>query len=189
MPLTGLMYHEFQTYAPGAIPAGIQAKAMVDVADTGEDFLCAVAYKPTEVGAYVVGVVYTQARAEVTELLVASLCSDHLVKLCRCESNNGGQFFKRNVEALCRKAKNFFTTFKTFVQRKNKESRILNNSSAVNNYWLMPEDWAKRWPDFHKALTRHLKAGKNEHDDGPDCLTAAFEHEEIRSQKGYKKRN
>ena len=38
-----------------------------------------------------------------------------------------------------------------------------------------PVNWADRWPEFYKAVTRYQREGKNEHDDAADALTGVAE--------------
>lgn len=52
------------------------------------------------------------------------------------------------------------TFIKWFHQSKNKEARIYSNSATVQNTVLMPQDWANRWKDFHKAIMTYQKKVK-----------------------------
>jgi predicted phage terminase large subunit-like protein len=186
-PREGLLYKVFKTYVklpPGCGPV----RCHVDVADQGKDFLCAIFYRMHEGLAYVTHVIYTQERAEETEKSVAEELSKRMAELMRSESNNGGRFFGRNVERFCRMYKNYRTRVEYYAERKNKEGRILNAAANVNNFFVFPADWPKLFPKFHKAVTGYMAVGKNEHDDAPDCMTGAYEHEVIRSNKGVKRR-
>jgi predicted phage terminase large subunit-like protein len=187
-PREGLLYKDFRTYATlpeSAAPARIH----VDVADTGTDNLCAVAYKVINNLAYVLDVIHTKERAEETEQGTAKMAGRHDAEKCRVESNNGGRFFGRNTEQYCRAAKNHRTRFEYYAQRKNKESRILNNASAVNNFFIMPQGWENLFPSFYKEVTEYMSVGINATDDGPDDLTAIYEHEVVRADSGYKRKN
>lgn len=187
-PREGLLYKEFRTY--GTLPENRSpSRVFVDVADTGDDSLCAIAYKLINDLAYVIDVIHTKERAEATEESTAGMAGRLDVELCRVESNNGGRFFGRNVEAICRRAKNYRTRFQYFHQRKNKETRILNNASKVNNFFIMPQGWETLFPAFYQEVSWYMAVGKNEHDDGPDTLTAIYEHETIRSKIGYGRKN
>jgi predicted phage terminase large subunit-like protein len=44
----------------------------------------------------------------------------------------------------------------------------------MNNI-LYPPDWAERWPEYHRAMIRHQRTGKNAHDDAPDATTGLAE--------------
>lgn len=187
-PRVGLLYKEFKTYA--TLPeSSSHARIHVDVADTGKDNLCAVAYKLINNLGYVIDVIHTTERAEETEQSMAKMAGRLDAELCRVESNNGGRFFGRNTEKYCRNSKNHRTRFEYYTQRKNKESRILNNASSVNNFFILPQNWETLFPSFHKEISRYTAVGTNSTDDGPDTLTAIYEHEVVRADGGYKRKN
>lgn len=187
-PREGLLYKLFKEYDTLPESAG-SAKIHVDVADTGADNLCAVAYKVINNLAYVLDVIHTKERAEETEQATAKMAGRLAAELCRVESNNGGRFFGRNTEALCRSVKNYRTLFEYYTQRKNKESRILNNASSVNNFFVMPKGWDNLFPSFYNEVSGYMAIGSNDTDDGPDTLTAIYEHEVVRAEVGYKRKN
>lgn len=187
-PREGLLYKDFRTYA--TLPeSAAAARIHVDVADTGTDNLCAITYKVINNLAYVLDVIHTKERAEETEQGTAKMAGRHDAEKCRVESNNGGRFFGRNTEQYCRNSKNHRTRFEYYTQRKNKESRILNNASAVNNFFIMPQGWDSLFPSFNKEVTEYMSVGSNATDDGPDTLTAIYEHEVVRADGGYKRKN
>jgi predicted phage terminase large subunit-like protein len=187
-PREGLLYKDFKTYS--VLPTGAKVHRLhVDVADQGSDNLCAIDYVPINNLAYVVDVIHTKERAEETEISVAEMASRHEAELARVESNNGGRFFGRNMETQCRALKNYHTRIEYYAERQNKESRILNNASAVNNFFVMPEGWERLFPSFYKEVSGYMAVGKNAHDDGPDTLTGIYEHEVVRAGYGYKRKN
>jgi hypothetical protein len=63
------------------------------------------------------------------------------------------RFFGRNCEKYCRAVKNYATNFDYYAQWKNKESRILNIASSVNNFSIMPQGWETLFPPFYKEVT------------------------------------
>lgn len=175
-PLEGLMYENpFKEYE--ILPATRQAKVKnyTDTADTGEDFLCSITYLETEVGNFVLDVLYTQKPMEYTEPKTAEILTKHLVELAIVESNNGGRGFARNVETQCRLMGNSKTRIKWFHQKDNKAVRIFSRSADVQNLTYFPKGWERMWPDFYQAITRYMKVGNNDHDDGPDALTGTIE--------------
>lgn len=93
------------------------------------------------------------------------------------ESNNGGKGFARNVERKYKELGGTLARFSWEAQKRNKEARILTNATGVNNTVVMPCDWATRWPAFYNDVTLFSRTAKNEHDDGPDCLTRCYEKE------------
>lgn len=175
-PSEGLMYDTgFMEYQTRPATKYCIRKAYVDTADTGADYLCAIIYDETEVGNYLVDVLYTQKPMEYTEPTLASMLTKHLVQECVVESNNGGRGFQRSVERQCRLLGNAKTKFKWFHQKDNKEVRINVNSAAVQNLTFMPLGWTKLFPEFASAINGYMKVGKNPHDDAPDALTGTIE--------------
>ena len=172
----------FQTYTIRPATLHCTRKAYVDTADTGEDYLCAIVYDETEIGNFIVDVLYTQKPMEYTEVATARMLTRHMVAECIVESNNGGRGFQRAVEKQCRLMENTKTKFRWFTQTDNKDVRIFSNSAAVQNLTYMPEGWERTFPEFNKAITGYLKAGKNEHDDAPDALTGTIEKRKKRGR-------
>ncbi len=175
-PSEGLMYENgFVEYSIKPATQYSIRKAYVDTADTGADFLCAIIYDETEIGNYIVDVMYTQKPMEYTEPALARLLTRHTVVECIVESNNGGRSFQRAVEQQCRLMENTKTKFKWFHQSENKDIRIYSNSAAVQNLIFMPQGWVRLFPEFATAINGYLKVGKNKHDDAPDALTGTIE--------------
>lgn len=182
-PSEGLMYSfGFQIYTIRPATLHCTRKAYIDTADTGEDYLCAIVYDETEIGNFLIDVLYTQKPMEYTEVATARMLTRHMVAECIVESNNGGRGFQRAVEKQCRLMENAKTKFRWFTQTDNKDVRIFSNSAAVQNLTYMPEGWERLFPEFNKAITGYLKAGKNEHDDAPDALTGTIEKRKKRGK-------
>lgn len=183
-PSEGLMYESgFVEYGIKPATQYCIRKAYVDTADTGADYLCAIIYDETEVGNYLVDVLYTQKSMEHTEPELARMLSRHTVEECIVESNNGGRGFARAVEKQCRLMENMKTKFKWFHQTDNKDIRIYSNSAAVQNLTFMPQGWKKLFPEFSKTILGYLKIGKNKHDDAPDALTGTVEKRKKRAKQ------
>lgn len=172
----GLMYSQFKTYSQ--LPELKIIKNYTDTADTGKDKLCSIVYglpiDPIDEHIYVKDLIYTSEPMEVTEPLTADLIVKNKVNLTNIESNNGGRSFARAVEKLVTRS----NTIKWFHQSNNKEARIYSNSAAVTRTLVFPSDWAVRWPEFYKAVTKYKKEFKaNDFDDAPDTLTGIIEME------------
>lgn len=175
-PSEGLMYSGgFKDYQIRPATGYAVRKAYVDTADTGSDYLCAIIYDETELGNFIVDVLYTQKPMEFTEVALANMLTKHGVVECWVESNNGGRGFCRAVERNCRLSGNAKTKFKWFCQKDNKDVRINVNSAAVQNLTFFPVGWNRMFPEFHAAITGYLKVGGNAHDDAPDALTGTIE--------------
>lgn len=171
----GLLYSAFKTYNELPPPAEIiKRTAYVDTADTGEDYLCAIAYVVAKDGyTYVTDLLYTQEAMEVTEQATANLLTRNDCRSAAIESNNGGRGFARNVQRLAPRVK-----VEWFHQSGNKESRILSNSATVQHNILLPSDWSLRFPLFYAHLTAFKRLFRaNSHDDCADAITGIAERE------------
>jgi predicted phage terminase large subunit-like protein len=178
---TGRLYDHFTTYPElprrpdGALPFE-KILCYADTADTGRDYLCAVVAGVFEGRLWVLDVLYSDRGMEVTEPEMADMLVRNGVHEAWIESNNGGRGFARNVEALLWsrhswRGKRVIPS----TQRANKRSRILVAAPYVMNNVLFPSDWAARWPEYHRAMTRFLRKGANLHDDAPDATTGLTE--------------
>ena len=186
-PLEGLMYERFKTYE--VFPIGrYQIKNYTDTADTGSDFHCSIDYREYQNGeCYVIDVLYTDKPMEYTEVKQAEMMTRDKVDLANIEGNNGGRTFSRNVEKNVRALGNAHTKFSTFTQSKNKDTRIFTNTATVQNMVHFPVDWARRWPQFHNAMTSFRKEGRNAHDDAPDAVTGIVEMREKRQTTKFRR--
>lgn len=183
-PIEGLMYESgFLEYSIKPASQYCIRKAYIDTADTGKDYLCAIIYDETELGNYVVDVLYTQKAMEFTEPALAQMLTRRGVQECNVESNNGGRGYARAVEKQCRLMENAKTKFRWFFQSENKAVRIFSNSASVQNLTLMPTGWMNLFPEFANALNGYLKIGNNAHDDAPDCLTGTVEKRKKRNKQ------
>lgn len=180
-PLEGLMYREFNTYELVPYDGRSRECCCIDPADTGNDFLCAIAYTEHPMANYIRDVIYTKKPIEYTEPATAQFLTKNKIKHCYIESNNGGRIFGRNVERLCREMGNTFTRFIYYAQTQNKEMRIFSYSNDVCNVCVMPKNWERMFPEFSRAIKAFRKEGRNANDDAPDCLTATVE------KRGYGK--
>lgn len=179
--IKGRLYTSFKTYDKLPTDANghllfTEIKNYTDTADTGDDFLCSINYGVYNNEAYILDVLYTKEGMEITEPATAKMLHDGDVNKADIESNNGGRGFARNVEAeLLNRYKSNHCVITTFFQSKNKQSRILSNSTWVMNHIYFPVNWQDRFPEYHAAMSRYQKEGKNAHDDAPDATTGIAE--------------
>lgn len=168
----GLLYDTFKTYS--VLPECVSHNNYTDTADMGKDYLCSVCYSVGVDGnIYITDVVYTQEPMEITEKKVSAMIERNDTRLAYIESNTGGRSFARNIEQLTSRCK-----ITWFNQSKNKESRILTNSSTVNKFIIMPDDWVLRWQVFSTHLINFKSLfAANKHDDAADVLTGIIEKE------------
>ena len=179
--LKGCLYSELKTYEhvpcnEAGEPLFLKLKTTLILLITGEDWLASITYGIYNKEAYILDVVFTKAAMEQTEPAVADMLYRNRVNVADFESNNGGRGFARQVIRLLRdEYKSNYTKVVAFHQSKNKEARILSNATWVMDHIYFPKNWADKWPEFYKAITRYQREGKNEHDDAPDALTGIAE--------------
>lgn len=173
--IEGRLYSSFKTYS--SLPKFKRIINYTDTADTGSDFLCSIVAGETFNGElYVVDLLYTKDGMEVTEPQTSELLIQNEVNEALIESNNGGRGFARSIERIMwEKHKSRKTAVKWFHQSKNKQARILSNSTFVMNHIYYPENWKDRWPEYYKAMSSYQREGKNKHDDAPDATTGLAE--------------
>lgn len=177
----GRLYTYFSTYKDiprddKGYPLFSAVKAYVDSADTGEDWLCAIVYGVYNDNAYILDILFTDAPMEVTERETAELLHRNGVNVSDIESNNGGRGFARNVKRILKdEYPGNRTKIVTFHQSKNKEARILSNSTQVMDHVLYPENFKELWPEYYSAMYKYQRKGKNAHDDAPDATTGVVE--------------
>lgn len=177
----GRLYTYFSTYKDiprddKGYPLFSAVKAYVDSADTGEDWLCAIVYGVYNDNAYILDILFTDAPMEITERKTAELLHRNGVNVSDIESNNGGRGFARNVKRILKdEYPGSRTKIVTFHQSKNKEARILSNSTQVMDHVLYPENFKELWPEYYSAMYKYQRKGKNAHDDAPDATTGVVE--------------
>ena len=179
--LKGQLYSSFKTY--DRIPVDTNGNPLftairnyTDTADTGSDYLCSIVYGVYNGEAYVLDLLYTKDAMEETEPATAAMLYRNGVNVADFESNNGGRGFARQVRRILRDTyKSNKTVINTFAQTKNKVARILSNSTWVMEHIYFPTNWKDRWPEYHRAMTRYQREGKNARDDAPDATTGIAE--------------
>jgi predicted phage terminase large subunit-like protein len=174
--LKGRLYTSFKTYS-GGMPQFKEIRNYTDTADTGEDYLCSINYGVTFANeAYILDVLYTKDPMEVTEPATARMLLEGQVNVADIESNNGGRSFARSIERVLKEILGSNrTVIRWFAQTKNKQARIYSNSAWVMQHVYYPEDWKNRWPEYHNAMIKYQREGKNKHDDAPDATTGVAE--------------
>lgn len=174
--LKGRLYTSFKTYS-GGMPQFKEIRNYTDTADTGEDYLCSINYGVTFADeAYILDVLYTKDPMEVTEPATARMLLEGQVNVADIESNNGGRSFARSIERVLKEILGSNrTVIRWFAQTKNKQARIYSNSAWVMQHVYYPEDWKNRWPEYHNAMIKYQREGKNKHDDAPDATTGVAE--------------
>lgn len=146
-----------------------------DVADKGNDDLCAPIAKIFEDRIFIPDIIFTKDAVEITEPRLGQLLIDTKCDKIRIESNNGGRIFANNVRKLVPKS----CEVQARPTTSNKETRILMKSGYVKaNFYFLEEGEYKKGSDydrFIKMLTSYKKEGGNSHDDAPDGITILAE--------------
>lgn len=170
----GKLYKNLKTYQVS--PGFGTIYAYVDTADTGDDYLCGAVYGLLDKEPYILDVLFTDEGMEITEEECADMLYRNNVNLAYIESNNGGRGFARNVQRILKeKYRSNKCVIKPFTQSANKQARILSSSHWVMEHIYFPFNWANRWKEFYKHITRYQKKGKNAHDDGADVLAGIYD--------------
>lgn len=167
------LYIRFSTYED-LPPYFEQILSYTDTADDGEDKLCTIVGGVYKGEGYVLDVYYTDAPMEDTEKEVPHVLIRNDTDVAVVESNNGGKSFARNIKSEIESLKGR-TIVKWFHQSKNKEARILTQSSWVMNKLHFPNNWREKWPDYYVDMNKFQRKGKNKHDDAPDATTGLAE--------------
>ncbi len=179
--IKGKLYTSFKTYKKLPMDEHgnllfTEIRNYTDTADQGNDYLCSIDYGVYQGEAYVLNVLYTKEAMEITEEETAKMLHEDGVNNADIESNNGGRGFARQVERILKeKFKSNKVQINPFHQSKNKKARILSNATWVMNHIYFPINWADRFPEYHAAMTKYQKEGKNLHDDAPDATTGIAE--------------
>lgn len=171
--IEGCLYTNLKTYEE--LPTKHEArKCYADVADEGDDFLCAIMYIVFQGLAYVVDVDYTQESAETTEPNLANRLIKNEIKECDFESNAGGRSYSRNIKRELQ-IREYDCKITAFHQSKNKVSRIQSQSNNVLEKVLMPVNWIHRWPQFANHVLSFNTKITGQPDDCADALTGIYE--------------
>lgn len=191
-PAKGLLYGEFKTYTKedfkrASTDVVYTTGCYVDIADRGEDNLCAIAYAQIGELVYILDVLYTNKSADETEGMLAKMLLDNNVNNVLIEANAGGRIFAKLVERhYVGKLRGRSCAFSTFTQTANKEARIISAAGLVNELIAMPVDWHIRFPEFYSEISRFDKVfKKNKNDDGADALTGVVENIERKVGEYY----
>ena len=180
--LKGCLYTSFKTYED--LPRDEKGNPLftsilnyTDTADEGLDYLCSITYGVYNKEAYILEIIYTQKPMEETEPAVAKMLYEYGVNKSKIESNNGGKGFARSIKRILSEEYNSNKTrVKWFHQSENKVARILSNATWIMDHVYYPKNWKDRWSDYHDAMVKYQREGKNAHDDAPDATTGIAEN-------------
>lgn len=176
-PLKGLLFppNELRYFKPSeALTKEFDnSNAYVDVADQGEDYLSAPFMRNIGTDVYITDVVHTPHTSEISIEHVANKCKEQKTAYIRCESNNQGHIWSKELRIQLEKNK-CDTTVWTAVNTANKFARIFNSSAFIrkNFLFLEPEFQSDEYKLFMKHMCSYLKNGKTKKmDDSADAIT------------------
>ena len=180
--MKGALYQNLKKYEE--VPQDTNGNALfesvvcfIDSADTGSDYLCAIVAGVYNHQLYILDLVYTQERMEVTENMVTDMLYRNNVNQCICEANNGGKGYARRLQdLLLEKYDTNRTVIKWKQQTKNKQTRILIASTWIQENIFFPVNIKDRFEEFWEHILTFSKSGKNKHDDAEDCLSSLGEN-------------
>lgn len=177
LDVVGRLYKGFMEYSE--LPKAHNGNFMeIDPADTGTDYLCAIAYtEGTDKCGYITDIIYNNNKVEVTLPLVARSIINNNTNRVTIEANSGGRLFAKLLKEMLDKMQWFRTIIdcKPTTSNMNKQARINNGAEVVQTRCYMPHNWQNRYDLFCKDLFKYVSGGKNTHDDAPDCLTRVGE--------------
>lgn len=173
----GLLYPRDQlNYFEGDVNIDTPVICVVDVADTGSDYLSAIFAKTDGNKVYVVDALFTQESVETTELTLTAMLIKHNVSVCRIESNNAGRIYALDIKALI-DSQNGTTAIETRSEKTNKEARMyILSSYVVNNFYFRSDREGDYIPYFSQLVSTFKNVAKNIHDDAADSTTMMAEY-------------
>ena len=187
----GRLYSPFKTYTEKSdYGTYVRSGCYIDVADEGDDYLCAVCYEVRKsdnmvynehskrmeplLFALVTDMIMSDEGTDVTTVTVPDMINRCGSQKVWVESNNGGAAYEKMIRRKMR------AMTAPFHQSGNKEGRIVTNSYMVNTHIVFPFGWENRYPAIHAHLTGFLRNfPANKHDDIEDTLTGIIEKEII----------
>ena len=186
---TAFLYQPFKTWVEKSDWGQyVRSGCYIDVADEGDDFLCAMTYDIYKsenqiwnehtkrfdplLFALITDIEFTDESTEVTTVTIPRMINANGTQKAWIESNSGGAQFEKIVKTKVK------AITVPFYQTENKESRIITNAPFVNQHIIMPFGWETRYPAFYKHITGFLrKFDANDHDDDCDCATGVYQKE------------
>lgn len=148
--------------------------AVCDTKSRGTDFLVLPVLYQYDNDYYLVDVICSDSSDYGVQYgRMADMIVSHGVQQCEFESNAGGDRVAFEVESLVR-ARNGRCNITTKPTETNKETRIIVNADWVKKQILFKpkEEWGVKtdYATFMSWLLAYSVAGKNKHDDVPDCM-------------------
>ena len=177
----GLLYAEDELRRffelPDGDPDGIIS--VCDTKDKGKDYaVMPVAYIYGK-DYYIADCICDNGLPDIVEPRIVNCLLQNKVQMSRFEHNNAGGRVAKDVQEAV-KNKGGITKITTKFTTSNKETKIILNSAWVKEHCLFKDaSLYKKKDDYGKMmnmLCTYTVAGKNKHDDVPDCLAMLSEY-------------
>lgn len=161
--------------------------AVIDTAERGGDSVSMPIAAIYGEMVYIVDWVHDSAAPEFTKPLCAKKLIQHNVVTCIIESNNAGEYYGRDVEALVR-SNGGRVSIRYRRSISNKQTRIeMASDGILRNFYFLDATKYTSGDQYWRAmreLTTYTRVGRVKHDDAPDAL--ALLENEIRKHIGNK---
>lgn len=175
----GLLFPENELNRYFELPVDREADATVAVCDTaerGSDSTAMGIFKIYGENVFLDDVVFDNSPPEVTKPQCAKKLVEHRVSTAVFESNNAGEYFARDVEALVKKL-GWKCSIRTKRTISNKQTRIEFASDGILKYFYFKDkslyERNSQYGMFMREVITYTRTGKVPHDDAPDMLSLA----------------
>ena len=177
----GLLYNaeELRRYfeLPEREPDSIIAAC--DTKDRGDDFGVMIVAYQYGTDFYVEDVVCDNSKLDIVEAKFLEALIRNKVQMCRIESNAAGGRVAMKLQDQI-KERNGITKITTKYNQKNKETRIIMAQPYFQEHFLVKDDSRikdnRDYKRFVSQLCSYTMAGKNKHDDAPDCASMIVDY-------------
>jgi PBSX family phage terminase large subunit len=139
----------------------------IDIADEGDDYLCAVFAKIWDKKIYIEDVIFSQDNIDITLPQVSTMVNALNVDYVRVEGNNQGGGFIRLLRQTVQEDKVLMVK-----NTQNKHTRIKLSYSIIKNklLFLHPSQQSHEYKEMMKQMFEYKKDGTSKHDDAPDAM-------------------
>lgn len=163
-------YYELPEEPPDAIVA------TTDTKDSGKDFCCMLIAYQYGMDFYIEDLVYENYAPQIIDEQLVLKLGKHDVQICQFESNAAGGRTADKVQAKLKEQGKRTRITKKWTQA-NKDTKIIVHSPFVKEHFLFKDRSVqdKEYRAFINALCSYTMAGKNAHDDAPDCAAQLSE--------------
>ncbi len=145
--------------------------AVCDSKGQGKDYVCCPCGYVYGDKIYINEVIFNNGLPEITKPLVANLCVKNNASRLDIESNNGGDYYSKDVDEQIKK-QGGNTSIRTFFTSSNKITKIVAESDFVkkNFIFLHKSKQNTEYKRFMQNLLGFTVTGRAKHDDAPDAI-------------------